>query len=60
LISFQDSAGYRHWQNDPFVNPRSASFMPIITLVASFAKGTPVALLTKGTVRDALGLTSRT
>ncbi len=31
-----------------------------MTLVASFAKGTPIVLLTKGTVREALGFTSRT
>ncbi len=34
--------------------------MPMITLVASLASGTPVALLTKGTVREARGLTSST
>ena len=33
---------------------------PSITLVASLANGTPVALLTNGMVRDALGLTSST
>ena len=31
-----------------------------MTLAASFAKGTPVALLTNGTVREARGLTSST
>ena len=40
------------------VSPSSASFMPIITLVAILASGTPVALLTKGIVREARGLTS--
>ena len=29
-----------------------------MTRAPSFAKGTPIALLTKGTVRDARGLTS--
>ena len=42
------------------VSPRSCSRMPIITLVAILAKGIPVALLTNGTVLEALGLTSRT
>ena len=39
----------------------SSSFkvLPAITRAASFAKGTPVVLLTKGIVRDARGLTSR-
>ena len=31
-----------------------------MTLAAIFASGTPIALLTKGTVREARGLTSRT
>ena len=41
------------------VKPRSFSFLPAITKAANFASGTPVTLLTKGTVRDALGFTSR-
>ena len=41
------------------VIPRSSRLMPSINLVASLAKGTPVALLTKGTVLDARGFTSR-
>ncbi len=42
------------------VKPRSARFLPAMTLAASLASGTPMALLTKGTVREARGLTSRT
>jgi hypothetical protein len=42
------------------VRPRSARVRPSMALVASLASGTPVALLTKGTVREARGLTSRT
>ena len=44
----------------PVVKPSSASFLPAMTLAASLARGTPMALLTKGTVREARGLTSRT
>ncbi len=33
---------------------------PTITFAAILASGIPIALLTNGTVRDALGLTSRT
>ena len=40
--------------------PSSARPWPIITLAAIFAHGTPVALLTNGTVRDARGFTSMT
>ena len=39
---------------------RSANRSPAITRAASRASGTPVALLTKGTVRLARGFTSRT
>ena len=42
------------------VKPSSESFLPAMTLDASFASGTPIALLTNGTVREARGLTSRT
>ena len=42
-----------------FVNPSAFRVFPVITCAASFAKGTPIALLTNGTVRDARGLTSR-
>ena len=42
------------------VRPSSSRLFPIMTFVASFARGTPVALLTKGTVLDALGFTSST
>ena len=38
----------------------SASVAPIITRVATFASGTPVAFATNGTVRLALGLASMT
>ena len=38
----------------------SASFSPAMTRAATFASGTPVALLTNGTVRLARGLTSST
>jgi hypothetical protein len=40
-------------------NPRSGSRRPTMTFAASFARGTPIALLTNGTVREARGLTSR-
>ncbi len=40
--------------------PRAAMGSPAITRAASRARGTPVALPTKGTVRDARGLTSST
>ena len=40
--------------------PSSASLIPSITLVASLASGTPMALDTNGTVREARGFTSRT
>ena len=33
---------------------------PTANLAAAFARGTPVALLTKGTVRDARGFASKT
>ncbi|OQC72545.1 MAG: hypothetical protein BWX45_00878 [Deltaproteobacteria bacterium ADurb.Bin002] len=42
------------------VKDSSPNVLPSMTRVASFASGTPMALLTKGTVRDARGLTSRT
>src|SRR5437867_3373719 len=42
------------------VRPKSRSVAPSMTLVASLASGTPMALETKGTVRDARGFTSRT
>ena len=37
-----------------------AAFFPTISFAAIFASGTPVALLTNGTVRDARGFTSST
>ena len=42
------------------VNPSSRRVMPVITLAASLASGTPIALLTNGTVREARGFTSST
>ncbi len=42
------------------VNPSCLSVLPAITWAASFASGTPMALLTNGTVREARGLTSST
>ncbi len=42
------------------VTPSSASDFPAITFAAIFAQGTPVALPTNGTVREARGLTSMT
>ena len=42
------------------VKPSSFSVLPDITRAAIFAKGLPMALLTKGTVREARGFTSRT
>ena len=38
------------------VRPKSASFLPSMTLTAIFARGTPVVLDTKGTVREARGI----
>ncbi len=43
-----------------FSIPSSLSFFPTITFDAIFAHGTPVALETNGTVREALGFTSST
>ena len=40
--------------------PSSSRVWPTITPAASLARGTPVALLTNGTVREARGFTSRT
>ena len=40
--------------------PNCSSVCPTITAAASLASGTPVALLTNGTVRELRGLTSRT
>ncbi len=42
------------------VTPSSSSVLPTITLAAILAQGMPWALLTKGTVREARGLTSMT
>src|ERR1700730_12006409 len=44
----------------PVAVVNSDIFPPSITPTAIFARGTPVALLTYGTVRDARGFTSRT
>lgn len=41
-----------------FVNPIASSDSPAMQRAASPASGTPVALLTNGTVREARGLTS--
>ncbi len=41
-------------------NPTSASPAPAITLAAILLTGTPVALATNGTVREARGFTSST
>ncbi len=43
-----------------FGKPQFLQRFPQHDLVASFASGTPMALLTKGTVREARGLTSST
>src|SRR3989338_7687876 len=40
--------------------PRDFNVFPTITFAAIFARGTPVDLLTNGTVLDALGFTSKT
>jgi len=40
--------------------PSSSRVCPTMTAAASLARGTPVALLTNGTVREARGLTSST
>ena len=42
------------------VNPSSFRVLPDMTRDAILASGFPIALLTKGTVREARGLTSRT
>ena len=42
------------------VMPCSRSGIPTMIRAAAFASGTPMALLTNGTVRLARGLTSRT
>ena len=42
------------------VKPDSSSVTPAMTFAAILARGTPVALDTKGTVREARGLTSST
>ena len=42
------------------VRPRSTSRWPAITRAAALASGTPVALETNGTVREARGFTSST
>ncbi len=47
----------RGWRRS--VKPSSFRVLPSITFVASLARGTPMALLTKGTVREARGFTSR-
>ena len=44
---------------DSLVKFNSSKVIPVITFVASLAKGIPIALLTNGIVRDARGLTSR-
>ena len=44
----------------PVDQPRSVSFSPSITRVASLTMGTPVTLERKGTVREARGFTSST
>lgn len=41
-------------------SPNSFSLAPAITFAAILATGWPIALATKGTVREARGLTSRT
>src|SRR5262245_11672245 len=41
-------------------NSKSANLFPVINRAATLAKGTPVALLTNGTVREARGFTSNT
>ena len=38
------------------VNPRSLSLAPAMTRAPSLANGIPIALLTKGTVREARGI----
>ena len=42
------------------ISPSSARVFPAITRAATLASGTPVALDTNGTVRDARGFTSST
>ena len=42
-----------------WVKSSSLRVLPAITLAANLAKGTPIALETKGAVREARGLTSK-
>ena len=55
-----DSLTAQYFGQISFVKPSSVNFLPAITFAASFASGTPMALLTNGTVRDARGFTSNT
>ena len=55
-----DSLTAQYFGQISSVNPSSFKVFPAITFAANFASGTPIALLTNGTVRDARGLTSST
>ncbi len=43
------------WRTERFRKTKVLQDRPSMTLVASLARGTPIALLTKGTVREARG-----
>jgi len=51
------TASFTHqWRGERSrVKPRSLSLQPVMTLAASLASGTPIALATNGTVREARG-----
>ena len=65
-----DPGNFRNGKTDSFtkmrstvrssVRPCSSRLRPAMTRAATLASGTPVALLTKGVVREARGFTSRT
>jgi hypothetical protein len=55
-----DSLTAQYFGQISSVKPSSRSVLPAMTFAASFASGTPMALLTNGTVRDARGFTSST
>ena len=54
-----DSFTAKNFGTRSIVRPSSFSLLPAMTRAAIFASGTPVALETNGTVREARGFTSR-
>ena len=55
-----DSLTAQYFGHSSAVKPTSWRLLPAMTFAANLASGRPIALLTKGTVREARGLTSRT